>query len=70
MKFTQNLSTTFLFGVKKMGKATGFMDYSRKANGDVPPMERIENFNEFHFYLDEKSRKNQAARCMNCGVPM
>ena len=53
-----------------MGKATGFMDYSRKANGDVPPMERIENFNEFHFYLDEKSRKNQAARCMNCGVPM
>ena len=36
-----------------MGKATGFMDYSRKANGDVPPMERIENFNEFHFYLDE-----------------
>ena len=54
MKFTQNLSTTFLFGVKKMGKATGFMDYSRKANGDVPPMERIENFNEFHFYLDEK----------------
>lgn len=53
-----------------MGKDTGFIEYGREANGDIPPLERIKNFNEFHFYLDDGARKNQAARCMNCGVPM
>ena len=33
-------------------------------------MERIKNFLEFHPKLDEKARREQAARCMNCGVPM
>ena len=31
-----------------MGKTTGFIDYTRKTSTDVPPLERIENFNEFH----------------------
>ena len=53
-----------------MGKPTGFLDYERTENGNVPPMERICNFNEFHPKLDEKARREQAARCMNCGVPM
>lgn len=53
-----------------MGKATGFLDYERKDNGDIPPAERIKNFNEFHTPLDEAERKKQAARCMDCGVPM
>ncbi len=53
-----------------MGKDTGFIEYERAANGDVPPLERIENFNEFHTYLNDAERKKQAARCMNCGVPM
>jgi len=53
-----------------MGKPTGFLDYERIENGNVPPMERIENFNEFHPKLDEKARRCQAGRCMNCGVPM
>lgn len=53
-----------------MGKPTGFMDFERKTNGDVPPLERINNFDEFHSYLDEKARREQASRCMNCGVPM
>ena len=34
-----------------MGKITGFMDYTRKTSTDVPPLERIENFNEFHVCL-------------------
>ena len=53
-----------------MGKPTGFIDYERKENGNVPPLERISNFKEFHPKLDEKARREQAARCMNCGVPM
>ena len=53
-----------------MAKPTGFMDYKRVENGNVPPLERICNFKEFHPKLDEKARREQAARCMNCGVPM
>lgn len=53
-----------------MAKPTGFLDYGRMDNGSVPPMERILNFREFHPKLDEKARREQAARCMNCGVPM
>jgi len=53
-----------------MGKPTGFLDYERIENGNVPPMERIKNFKEFHPKLDESARRCQAGRCMNCGVPM
>lgn len=53
-----------------MGKPTGFMEYKRVQNGDVPPLERIKNFNEFHEYIDDGKRREQASRCMNCGVPM
>ena len=53
-----------------MGKPTGFLDYTRVQNGDVPPLERIKGFEEFHTYLDDKARREQAGRCMNCGVPM
>ena len=37
-----------------MGKITGFMDYTRKTSTDVPPLERIENFNEFHVWLSRE----------------
>ncbi|MBQ3826444.1 MAG: glutamate synthase subunit beta [Spirochaetaceae bacterium] len=53
-----------------MAKPTGFMDFKRKENGNIAPLSRITNFKEFHPRLDETSRKEQAARCMNCGVPM
>ncbi|MBQ2319918.1 MAG: glutamate synthase subunit beta [Lachnospiraceae bacterium] len=52
-----------------MGKPTGFLDYERKNNKAVEPLERIKNFNEFHTPMSEKDRKVQASRCMNCGVP-
>ena len=52
-----------------MGKPTGFMEYERKDNAAIEPLERIKNFNEFHAPMREKDRKEQAARCMNCGVP-
>ena len=50
-----------------MAKLTGFMDYTRKTSTDVPPLERIENFNEFHSWLSREEQQTQAARCMDCG---
>ena len=52
-----------------MGKPTGFMEYTRTGNNDVPAEERVTNFSELHTPLSEKERREQAARCMDCGVP-
>ena len=52
-----------------MGKPTGFLDYKRQENEVIEPLSRITNFNEFHPFLDEETRRKQGARCMNCGVP-
>ena len=52
-----------------MGKPTGFLEYERKNSTAVEPKERIKNFCEFHIPLSEEERTEQAARCMNCGVP-
>ncbi|MGI6117776.1 MAG: glutamate synthase subunit beta [Bilifractor sp.] len=53
-----------------MGKATGFLEYEREENAWLPPEERIENFDEFKIPENEEERRRQAARCMNCGVPL
>ena len=52
-----------------MGKDTGFLEYKRKNNGDIPPKVRIQTFEEFHTPICSEERRKQAARCMNCGVP-
>ncbi len=52
-----------------MGKPTGFMEYQRKTVTDRPPARRLEDFEEFHEHLPEKERRDQGARCMDCGVP-
>ncbi|WP_294751578.1 glutamate synthase subunit beta [uncultured Ruminococcus sp.] len=52
-----------------MGKATGFLEYSRTETTAKEPLERIKNFNEFHIPLSEEHRREQASRCMDCGVP-
>ncbi len=52
-----------------MGKNTGFIEFERSGNERIAVNERIRNFNEFYNYKSEKVRKEQAARCMNCGVP-
>ena len=53
-----------------MGKDTGFLEYRRVENSDIPVQERILNFEEFHRPLCKAERQDQAARCMNCGVPL
>lgn len=52
-----------------MGKATGFLEYEREVSREVPPRERILNFEEFHIPLSLEKQKLQGARCMECGVP-
>lgn len=53
-----------------MGKPTGFLEYDRMEDAMVPVKDRICNFNEFHTVLNEEQRRKQAARCMDCGVPL
>ncbi len=52
-----------------MGKATGFLEFTRKEATAKEPTERIKDFNEFHVPLSEEQRREQASRCMDCGVP-
>lgn len=52
-----------------MGKATGFMEYSREIPTDREPLERIKDWNEFHLHMPEDKLRNQGARCMDCGIP-
>ena len=52
-----------------MGNPKGFMEIGRKSGGYRPVAERIKDFSEVEVVLDEKDRKEQASRCMDCGVP-
>ena len=52
-----------------MAKSTGFLEYQRVDNYSIKPQQRILNFDEFHQSLNPSLRKQQGARCMNCGVP-
>ncbi len=52
-----------------MGKVTGFLEIERHDRAYAPVAERLKNYNEFVVPLSEKELRDQAARCMNCGVP-
>jgi len=52
-----------------MGKATGFLEYTREVPTDVAPLERITHWNEFHHAMPEDKLQAQGARCMDCGTP-
>jgi glutamate synthase (NADPH) small chain len=52
-----------------MGKITGFLDIERHDRKYAPVPERIKNYREFVVPLSEKDTRDQAARCMNCGIP-
>lgn len=51
-----------------MGNITGFMDYRRKTGEELDPLERIQNFDEFHLWLSREEQQLQGGRCMDCGV--
>ena len=52
-----------------MGKPTGFIEYLRELPLDRSAIERIRDWNEFHFHMEDKKLREQAARCMDCGIP-
>ncbi len=52
-----------------MGKSTGFIEFSRKNCIRENELKRINHWNEFDTPLTEEERKEQGARCMDCGVP-
>ncbi|AHF90698.1 glutamate synthase subunit beta [Opitutaceae bacterium TAV5] len=52
-----------------MGKPTGFLEYMRELPVDRSPLDRLNDWSEFHLHMDEKKLRNQGARCMDCGVP-
>ena len=52
-----------------MGKPTGFIEYLREAPTEIPPSDRIKNWDEFHLHMPDEKLRNQGARCMDCGTP-
>ena len=52
-----------------MGKTTGFLDYTRRENPFREAGERLRDFRSLHSLHDTDTRRCQAGRCMNCGVP-
>lgn len=52
-----------------MAKPTGFMEYQRELPLDRLPQERMKDWDEFHLCFSEDKMKQQAARCMDCGIP-
>ena len=52
-----------------MGKATGFMEFDRELPGDRSPLERVNDWKEFHEHFPETKLQQQGGRCMDCGIP-
>jgi glutamate synthase (NADPH) small chain len=52
-----------------MGKPTGFLEYTRQLPVYRQPAERVGDWLEFHGHFPEEDLAQQAARCMDCGVP-
>ncbi len=52
-----------------MAKTTGFLEYTRELPQRRPPSERIKDWFEIYQPFPHASLTNQAARCMDCGVP-
>src|SRR5882672_10771852 len=52
-----------------MGKPTGFLETKRELPPDRNPLERIQDWGEFHEGFPAKKLRDQGARCMDCGTP-
>jgi len=52
-----------------MGKITGFLEFQRLNEAYAAPTARLKNWREFVLRLDDEQSKQQAARCMDCGIP-
>lgn len=52
-----------------MGKVTGFLEIDRKDRTYKAAADRIRHYEEFVIPLSDQEVSNQAARCMDCGIP-
>ena len=52
-----------------MGKITGFLDYSRELAPRRPATQRVNDWFEIYTDFHEPKLREQASRCMDCGVP-
>ena len=52
-----------------MGKVTGFLEIEREDRHYIPVAERVRSWREFILPPPETKVREQAARCMDCGIP-
>jgi glutamate synthase (NADPH/NADH) small chain len=52
-----------------MGRPRGFVEIRRGKGPQRPVAERVRDFDELDLRIDEPELREQAARCMDCGVP-
>ena len=52
-----------------MGKVTGFLEIDRQERKYRPASDRIRNYHEFVIPHSRATVKEQASRCMDCGIP-
>jgi glutamate synthase (NADPH) small chain len=52
-----------------MGKPTGFLEVIRETPKKRPVAERVLDYKEIDIDFSEGKVKDQASRCMDCGVP-
>src|SRR5438128_2350618 len=52
-----------------MGKPTGFLEIERRERPYAKPAERLKTWKEFVLPLPAGEVRDQAARCMSCGIP-
>ncbi|MBX2845049.1 MAG: glutamate synthase subunit beta [Saprospiraceae bacterium] len=52
-----------------MGKLTGFMEIGRQTERKRSVQDRINDYKELYEHLPDQSLQDQAARCMDCGIP-
>ena len=52
-----------------MGKIKGFLDIDRQIPADRPIAARLKDWNDVHVRMPSHVVQDQAARCMDCGIP-
>jgi len=52
-----------------MGKPTGFLEIRRRDRSYAPVEDRLGHYAEFVLPLGDDGTREQAARCMDCGIP-
>ena len=50
-------------------KARGFLKYQRETAEERPVEQRIRDWQTLHLHLPDEKLRNQAMRCMDCGIP-